>query len=129
MFQVKFAKVSAKRYRSYDFITDQGMGSDLISEKKLQEQEDHLVYEGNALIYANQHRYVTIENDKDETLVFKIDHPVKPSPSDWSKWQKANYVLKDGMDKFTLLHGGEPKSKTQGVPVNMPEVRFKVIKK
>ncbi|HOE26577.1 MAG TPA: tetratricopeptide repeat protein [bacterium] len=129
VFQIKFPEKSAKQFRSYDFITDQGMGSGPIPEKKLEGQGDYLVYEDDALIYANQHRYVTIENDKDETIVFKIDHPVKPAPSDWSKWQKADYILTDGMEKFTLLHGGEPKSRKVDVPVNMPTLRFKIIKK
>ena len=129
VFQVKFPKNIAKQFRSYDFITDQGMGSGPIPEKKLQKQGEDLVYEDDTLIYANQHRYVTIENDKGETIVFKIDHPVKPSPSDWSKWQKADCILTDGMEKFTLLHGGKPKSKKSDVPVSMPTLRFKIIKK
>lgn len=129
VFQIKFSKDSANRYRSCGLITDQGMGSGPIPEKKLQEQNNYLVYEDDALIYANRHRYVTIVNDRREILVFKINHPIKPFPSDWSEWQKADYFLKDWMDTFTLLHGGEPKSKTPTVPANMPELRFKVVKK
>jgi hypothetical protein len=129
VFQIKFPENSARQFRSYDFITDQGMGSGPIPEKKLQKQGDDLVYEEDALIYANQHRYVTVENDKDETIVFKINHPVNPSPSDWSEWQKADFILMDGMEKFTLLHGGAPKSKEPNVPVNMPTLRFRIIKK
>ncbi len=129
VFQIKFSKDSANRYHSYDIITDQGMSSGRISEKKLQKQDEYFVYEDDALIYSNHHRYVTVENNKYEDLVFKIDHPIKPSPCDWSKWQKVNYVLKDGMDKLTLLRGGEPKSKETDVPVNMPELRFKVVKR
>lgn len=129
VFQFRFAKNMAKQFRSHDFITDQGMGSGPISEEKLQEQNNYLVFEDDELIYANQHRYLTIENDKDETLVFKVNHPIKPNPSDWSEWQKADYILKNGMDKFVLLRGGDPKSKTPDVPPNMPELRFKVVKK
>jgi hypothetical protein len=129
VFQVRFFKESAKRYRSYDAITDQGMGGGPIAEKKLQAQDIYLVYEEDTSISANQHRYVTVENDKDETLVFTINHPVKPSPSDWTGWQKADYVLKDGMDKFVLLHGGKPKSKAPNVSSETPELRFKVVKK
>lgn len=129
VFQIKFSENSARQFRSYDFITDEGMGSGPISEKQLQKQGDDLVYEKNANIYANRHRYVTIENDKDETLVFKINHPVNPSPSDWSEWQKADFILTDEMEKFTLLDGGVQKSKKPNVPVNMPTLRFRIIKK
>jgi hypothetical protein len=128
VFQVRFGKESAKRYRSCSVITDQGMGSGPIAEKKLQAQDNYLVYEDDTSILADQHRYVTVENDKDETLVFTINHPVKPSPSDWSEWQKADYVLKDGMDKFVLLQGGKPKSKAPNVPSETAELRFKVVK-
>ena len=129
VFQIRVSKESAERYRSYDFITDQGMGSGRISEKQVDGQNEHLFYENSGLIDANQHRYVTIEDDKDMTVVYKIEHPVRPVPSDWSEWQKADCMLKNGMDKFALLHGGEPKSKTADVPGNVPELRFKVIKK
>jgi hypothetical protein len=129
IFQVRFSKESAMRYRSYDVITDEGMGGGPIAEKKLQVQDKYLVYEDDTSISANQHRYVTVENEKDETLVFTIKHPVKPSPSDWSEWQKADCVLKDGMDKFALLQGGKPKSEAPDVSSDMPELRFKVVKK
>jgi len=128
VFQIRFPKESAKQYRSRDVITDQSMGSGPISVQDMQERDERLIYEDDALIYANQHRYVTIEDDKGRTLVFKIAHPVKPSPCDWSKWQRADYILTNGMDKFTLLQGEEPKSKVQDVPDDMLELRFKVIK-
>ncbi len=129
VFQVRFPANSAKQYRSYGFITDQGMGSGRILEQDLVKQDRHLVYEDDCLIYANQHRYVTIEDDKDETIVFKIDHPAKPAPAEWSEWQRADCILTDGMEKFSLLHGGEPKSKKPNMPKEMPELRFKVTKK
>jgi hypothetical protein len=129
VFQVRFSKESAKQYRSYNVITDEGMEGGPIAEKKLQAQGNYLIYEDDALISANQHRYVTIENGQDETLVFTIKHAIKPSPSDWGAWQKADCVLKDGMDKFALLQGGNPKSKAPNVSADTPELRFKVVKK
>ena len=128
VFQIKFPKDSASQYHSYDIITDQGMSSGRIPEKKLRKQDGHLIYEDDDLIYSNHHRYVTVVNNKYETLVFKIDHPKKPSPCDWGKWQKVNYILKDDMDKFTLMQGSEPKSKETDAMVNMPQLRFKVTK-
>ncbi|MBM4142624.1 MAG: hypothetical protein FJ225_03380 [Lentisphaerae bacterium] len=127
VFQVRFSKESAKRYRSYDVITDEGMGGGRIAEKQLHAQDNYLVFDGDTPISANQHRYVTVETEKDETLVFTITHPVTPSPSDWSGWQKADYVLKDAMDKFALLQGGKPKSVVPNVS-DVPELRFKVVK-
>ncbi len=129
VFQIRFHQDSEEQYRSYSFITDHGMGSGPISEQKLAKEDKYRVYEDDALIEANQHRYVTIEHDEDEAIVFKIDHPAKPFPSDWSKWQRVDYILTDGMERFALLHGGEPKSKRSDVPDNMPELRFKVTKK
>jgi hypothetical protein len=128
VFQIRFSEDAAKQYRSCGMITDQGMDSGPISAEKLQKQDERLVYEGNDMICANQHRYVSIENDKGETMDFRIDHPVTPSPCDWGQWQKPEYVLKDGMDKFTLLQGGEPKSKTTDLSPDAPELRFKVVK-
>jgi hypothetical protein len=128
VFQIKFPKDSANQYRSREVITDGSMGSGRISVQDMQEQGAYLVYEDDALIWADQHRYITIEGDKDRTLVFKIAHPVKPSPCDWSKWQRADYAMTNKMETFTLLQGGEPKSKVQNVPDDMPELRFKVIK-
>ncbi|PHQ31915.1 tetratricopeptide repeat protein [Rhodopirellula bahusiensis] len=128
VFQIQFNKESANQYRSLEVITDQGMSSVRIAENKLQTQGKHVLYEHNALIYANQHRYVTVENEKGETLVFSINHPAKPSPSAWSEWQKADFILDNGMDTYFLLHGGEPKDKTTEVPPSMPKLRFKVIK-
>jgi hypothetical protein len=60
--------------------------------------------------------------------LFKIDYSVEPFPSGWGEWQKADYIMTDRMDKFTLIHGGEPKSKTQDMPRNMPALRFKLLK-
>jgi len=128
IFQVKFFKESAIHFRSYEVITDQGISSGPIPEEKLRDQGKSLVYEGDALIYANQHRYVTFENDKEQTLVFKINHPVKPSPADWSEWRKADYILTDEMEKYALLHGEEPKSRSHDIPPNMLEFRFKIVK-
>ena len=129
VFQIRFSKDAADHYRSYDVITDEGMESGPIPEKKLQVQDQYHIYEDDALIYENQHRYITVEHDQNDTLVFRIDHPVKPSPCDWSKWQKPVYALQNGMDKFALIYGGEAKSKTTDLPTDIPELRFKVIKK
>ncbi|WP_153555628.1 tetratricopeptide repeat protein [Roseimaritima sediminicola] len=128
VFQVKFSKDSVDQYRSCDVITDQGMGSSPISKKKLQDQGGHLLYEDEFLIYANRHRWVTVENHKGEALVFKVNHPVKPHPSDWSKWQNADFILQHGMDKFSLLRGEEPKNRVEQVQPGKLEFRFKVVK-
>ena len=63
-----------------------------------------------------------------ESLVYEIDHPVKPAPCEWGKWRKPVYVLKDGMEKFGLLAGGKPGAKSILPPANAPELRFKVVK-
>ena len=81
-----------------------------------------------AAISADRHRYVTLENDKRETLVFGIAHPVKPFPCAWSQWQKAAYVLGNRMESFALLHGSDPKSRIDALPAISPELRFKVVK-
>lgn len=128
VFQVRFSKDTAGLYRSYEAITDKGMESGPIPWRRLPMNEGHLIYEHNFLIYANQHRFVTIETNQDEALVFKIDHPVKPSPCDWSEWQKASYVLGNLMERFALLNGRAPESEQTDLPPNSPELRFKVVK-
>lgn len=129
VFQIRFPKDTANQYSSYDIITDKFIGSSPISDKKMKKSEKYDIYEDDHLIFADQHRHITIENKEGEVLVYEIDHPVKPSPSDWSKWLKPGYVLTDGMEKFTLLSGGKPRSKTNTIPVYSPEFRFKVVKK
>lgn len=129
VFQIKFSKDTASKYTSYDVITDGGIGSGPISEKKIKNGEEFSVYENDSFIYVNQRRFITIENKEGMSLVYEIAHPAKPLPCDWSKWSKPNYVLKDGMDKFTLLSGGKPKSKAADLSKDAPELRFKVVKK
>lgn len=128
VFQIRFFKDVAGHYLSYDFVNDRGMSSGPISPEKLQERDTHLVFENNELIYTDQHRFVSIKNDKNQALVFKIDHPVKATPCDWSKWQKADYVLKNYMDTYSLLSGQVPESKTASFPDDAPEMRYKVLK-
>lgn len=126
VFQIRYPKESPHHCRSYEVITSRGMMSGRIDGNALQEQGEHLVYEHRALIHADQHRYVTIERQKNETFVFKIDHPVKPVPCDWQKWQTAAFVMRNRMDSIALLNGDAPKSKTTGLPAHAPELRFKV---
>ena len=128
VFQVRFYNETAHRYRSYEAITDRGMESGLIPWQKLPMSDDHLVYEHDILICADQHRFVTIATDQNEVFVFKIDHSVKPTPRDWSEWQKASYVLGNRMERITLLNGREPDGKRTDLPPNSPELRFKVVK-
>ena len=104
------------------------MESGRIPLQKLSRSDGHLVYEHDILIYADQHRFVTIETDQNEVFVFKINHPVEPSPCDWSEWQKASYLLGNRMASFALLNGREPDSKRTDLPPNSPELRFKVVK-
>lgn len=129
VFQIRFSKESAKDYLSYDFLTDSSMSSGPINEKKLIEQDGFLVYEVNEIISANQQRIVTLETKSGEALVFKINHPIKPSPADWVKWEKADFILKDKQEKFDLLQGSEPKNKQTNISDKLPQLRFKVIKK
>jgi hypothetical protein len=129
VFQIRFPKEVASHYPRYTVITDEGMGSRPISEKDLQPQGKYLVYQGDALVYAEQRRYITVGSVEHEALVYRIEHPVKSTPCDWTDWQKPEYGLKDQMDEFALLSGGDPKSKAANLPNPTPELRFKVVKK
>jgi len=128
LFQIRFPDDTANAYRSYEVITGSGMMSGQIQEKALLKKDEHVVFEGEAAISADRHRYVTLENHRKETLVFGIEHPVKPFPCAWSQWQKAAYVLGNRMDSFALLHGRDPKSRIDALPAISPELRFKVVK-
>lgn len=129
VFQIRFPKDTASQYCSCEVITDDSMSGGSISEKKLvKAAELYAIYEKEALIYSDEHRFVTVENGNGKTLVYRIKHPAKPSPQDWSDWFAPGYVLGNSADKLTLLHGGEPKSKTTKIPDNPPELRFKVVK-
>lgn len=128
VFQIRFPREMVHQYRRYEVITDDGMASGPFRERKLDRQDGDVVYENSSLIWADRHRYVTIETRKNEALVFAIDHPVKPEPCDWSAWQKADYILGNHMESFALLHGKEPESKRTDVPPNSPALRFKIIK-
>lgn len=128
VFQVRFPKDMARQYGQYEVITDNSMESGSLRENTRQQKDGYVVSENHTLIWADRHRYVTVDNDKGETLVFKIDHPVKPAPCDWSQWQKAAYALKNRMDCYALLHGKEPKNKTPDLPAKSPELRFRVLK-
>ena len=128
VFQVRFSSDRIYQYRSYEVITDNSMQSGPIPWQRLHKKDDHLVFEYDSSIYAEQNRFVTIENDKKETLVFRIAHPVQPRPCDWSAWQKAAYILENPMESFALLHGREPDSKRTDLPPDAPELRFRVVK-
>lgn len=128
VFQIRFHDDTAKDYRSYEVITGSGMMSGPIQNKALLKKDEHVVFEGEAAIAADRHRYVTLENAKRESLVFGIDHPIKPFPCAWSQWQKAAYVLGNRMDSFALLHGSDPRSRIDALPAISPELRFKVVK-
>ena len=128
VFQLRFSKGMSNLYPSYEMITDRGMSSSPISDKELREESGNSVYEDDVLIYSDQRRFITVRNKDGAELVYEISHPVKPSPCEWGKWVKPNYILKDGMDKFELLNGINPKSKVEALPENTPELRFKVIK-
>ena len=128
VFQVRFPKARINQYRSYEVITDRCMQSGPIPWSTLQEKDDHLVFEYRFYIYAEQHRFVTIERPQKETLVFSLDHPVNPVSCDWNEWQQPAYALKNKMESFALLHGKEPRSKTTDLPANLPELRFRVEK-
>ena len=129
VFQIRFPKDTAKQYRSYEVITDDGMGGGPIAEKKLKKDGKFQIYEESSIIWADRHRYITIESKDGKTLVYPIDLPVKPSLRDWSKWQVPSYLLKNSMDTFSLIHGKEPGSKTTELSDNPPVLHFKVIKK
>lgn len=126
VFQLKFPKDSAKDYLSYDFITEDGMSSGPISENKMNEQDGDLVLEVETLISASHQRILTLETKSGEAIVFRINHPEKPSPIDWDKWQKADLILKKGENKLSLLQE-ESKNKQLTIPENMPQLRFKVM--
>lgn len=129
VFQMRFAQDTADQYQAYGMITDNGMSSTRISTQDLQKAEGQTVCEGRKWIYAEKHRYITLETKDGVTLVYAIALPVKPVPRDWGAWQKPVFLLKDGTDTFTLLRGGEPGSKSVNVPKDAPELRFKVVKK
>lgn len=129
VFQIRFPKDTVSKYSSYDIITDGGMGSGPISEKKIKNEEEYSIYEDDSSINLNQHRFITVANKEGMTFVYEIDHPTKPSPCDWSKWTKPNYMIKDRMDKFALLCAGKPKSMVDNLPNEVPELRFTVVKK
>ncbi|HBC85413.1 MAG TPA: hypothetical protein DCZ94_00510 [Lentisphaeria bacterium] len=128
VFQVKFPGATAEQYKSYNIITDGSMGSSAIRANKLTKGENETVYEDSTSIFANQHRYITLESKEGKNFVYEIKHPVKPSPTDWSKWQKPVYTLKTSMETFSLMSGRDPKSKINDIPVDSPEIRFKVVK-
>ena len=128
VFQVRFPKDNINQYRSYEVITDNSMQAGPIPWQKLHKKDDHLIFEYDCFIYAKQNRFVTIENDRREALVFRIDHPVQPAPCGWSAWQKAAYILENPMESFALLHGREPGSKKTELPPDAPELRFRVVK-
>ncbi len=127
VFQIRFPGDTASQYSSCDVITDDSMSGGAVA-KKLVKSADYAIYEKEALIYFDEHRFVTVEDSNGKTLVYKIGHPAKPSPQDWSDWFVPGYVLGNSADKLTLLHGEEPKSKTAKIPDNPPELRFKVVK-
>lgn len=128
VFQIRFSNNTSSQYESYEVITDLSMGSSHISKNKLQNIGNNVVFEDDTFIYANKHRYVSIKNQNGEIFVYKINHPVKPSPCDWGDWQKAAFILDKSMDTYPLLSGNEPDNKILNIPQGSPELRLKVIK-
>lgn len=128
VFQIRFPKDTERQYGKYEVITDHGMSSGPLREITRPQYDGYVVSENQSLIWANRHRYVSLETKANEAFVYKIEHPVEPVPCDWSHWQKVAFVLGNRMDSFALLHGSEPKSKTTDLPADAPELRFKVVK-
>ncbi len=127
VYQFRFSTGTEAAFKSYEFIEQIGMGKGSLSRKKVTEEGGFKIYELSQVIGPSSVRYANLENEKMEALVYKIDHPTQPKLSDWSKWQKPEFVLKESAETFFLVGGGKLPSKSTTLPENPPEFRFKII--
>jgi hypothetical protein len=129
VFQVKFSGTTADFYNAYHTVTDMGLSKGPISPSKLSKVENGMIWEDDILMFAEEHRFITLENKQRQELVYEIRHPAKPQPCDWSEWLKPMCVLKNEGDEFALIRDTEPKYSGDPIPANAPILRFKVIKR
>jgi hypothetical protein len=129
LIQVKIPKEAKGNYADYQFIRGDGMGKSSLARHPTTETDGETIYELRELIHLDQHRYFALDGTDERTvLIYQIDHPSKPQPTDWNEWSLPSFLLGDSMDTFALLKGREPQSKSLNVPPGAPLIRFKVLK-
>lgn len=127
-YEIRFPTGTEANYDSRKFIHDIITGSTMLSPENLKRQDDYLIYEDQQNIIEDEHRHITLETKNHVTAVFRIEHPVKPAPADWTPWMKPNFLFDENTEGFNLHNGEEPKVKNIPVPANTPELRFRVFK-
>lgn len=127
-YEIRFPAGTAAAYDSVQFINDTISGSGPLSAESLERDGDHLVVRNQLNINEDQHRLITLETKDDVTVVFRIKHPAKPAPADWTPWLKPDFLFDENTEGFNLRAGEEPKTQNLRVPANAPELRFRVYK-
>ena len=76
--------------------------------------EGFSIFEYSTDIFDERHRYISLDDEHNMSLAYKIGLTSSPVKAYWSEWRKPDFLPKDSSGKFNLLQGREPKEKYDG---------------
>ena len=113
---------------AFDLVTDQGSSGTRLRLTKHREEDGFNVYSDSCLVDSSEDRraiVVTFENEKEPKQVFVLKIPRIPKPTDWTKWQRPDYLEKSNAG-WTFMHNLTKHDRSTNIPANALEVRYKI---
>ena len=93
---------------------------------KRSEEGDFVVFADSCLIFdGHKRRAMVVTITGQPSQVFRLTIPGTPTPADWTKWQRPDYLEKsDAM--WTFMHDLKKHDRSTNVPSDSFELRFDV---
>lgn len=125
-YQLRVTKSAVPKQSDLDIISDMGITGTSLSRCATTNIGDMVIFDGSWRMSPANRRFVALRPDEKHTQVFEVKHPAIPKESDWSKWQKPDFLESDSMAIFALCQRGKTDKANTTIPENAFELRYRV---
>ena len=111
----------------FDMVTDHSASGTRLRGTKQREEGEFIVYSHSCLVEAGERRRAMIvaPDSGSPSQVFRLTVPRRPKPTDWTKWQRPDYIEKS--DAFlTFMHDLKKHDRSTNLPPDCLELRYRV---